>query len=360
MKIGIMTFHRAINYGAVLQAFALCKFINNMGVECEVIDYRSIPLEETYKIFDFKRNNLIAGVLKGLIKGHIIAKKKKKFNVFLSSCISLSKNQYEKEELKSLNKEYDAFITGSDQVWSPSCVGFDGAYFLTFAEDKKKNSYAASIGCKSIPENKKEEYKKRLNGYKNISLREENAVDILRKIGIASDMDVNIDPTFLLSSDIYSNIAIKPSEEKYILVFSVNMPVNLLEYAKKLAALKNLKVIYINDKPIMRVKGIEYKTAVSPEEFLGYIKNAEYVATNSFHGTAFSVIFHKQFFVEYHTKNGRNSRAEELLNKLNITGREIISEEPLKDTSIDWESVDNVIGNERVKSINYLKKIIKG
>ena len=138
------------------------------------------------------------------------------------------------------------------------------------------------------------------------------------------------------------------------------MPVNLLEYAKKLAALKNLKVIYINDKPIMRVKGIEYKTAVSPEEFLGYIKNAEYVATNSFHGTAFSVIFHKQFFVEYHTKNGRNSRAEELLNKLNITGREIISEEPLKDTSIDWESVDNVIGNERVKSINYLKKIIKG
>ena len=296
-----MTFHRAINYGAVLQAFALCKFINNMGVECEVIDYRSIPLEETYKIFDFKRNNLIAGVLKGLIKGHIIAKKKKKFNVFLSSCISLSKNQYEKEE-----------------------------------------------------------YKKRLNGYKNISLREENAVDILRKIGIASDMDVNIDPTFLLSSDIYSNIAIKPSEEKYILVFSVNMPVNLLEYAKKLAALKNLKVIYINDKPIMRVKGIEYKTAVSPEEFLGYIKNAEYVATNSFHGTAFSVIFHKQFFVEYHTKNGRNSRAEELLNKLNITGREIISEEPLKDTSIDWESVDNVIGNERVKSINYLKKIIKG
>ena len=70
----------------------------------------------------------------------------------------------------------------------------------------------------------------------------------------------------------------------------------------------------------------------------------------------FPLYFHKQFFVEYHTKNGRNSRAEELLNKLNITGREIISEEPLKDTSIDWESVDNVIGNERVKSINYLKK----
>lgn len=360
MKVGIMTFHRAINYGAVLQAFALCKFINNMGVTCEVIDYHSIPLNETYRIFDFKKNNPIVGVLKGLIKGNIIVNKKNKFKKFVNNYISLSEIQYEKEELKSLNNKYDLFITGSDQVWSPNCVGFDEAYFLTFAEDKKKNSYAASIGCKSIPENKREEYKKRLSGYKNISLREINAVTLLKEIGVEADMEVNIDPTFLLSSDTYNDIAVKPSEEKYVLVFSVNMPVNLLEYAKKLAALKNLKVIYINDKPIMRVKGIEYKAGVSPEEFLGYIKNAEYVVTNSFHGTVFSVIFHKQFFVEYNTKNGRNSRSEELLNKLNITGRELINEKPIDDAAIDWESVDNVINNERIKSMNYIKKIIEG
>ena len=84
MKVGIMTFHKAINYGAVLQAFALCKFINNMGVTCEVIDYHSIPLDETYKVFNFKKNNPVAGVLKGLIKGNIIVRKKGKFKKFVN------------------------------------------------------------------------------------------------------------------------------------------------------------------------------------------------------------------------------------------------------------------------------------
>lgn len=358
MKAGILTFHRALNYGAVLQTFALNRAVCSLGAECKVIDYRSEPLEDTYKVFNFKKGNPLIVIAKGILKGRIILKKKKGFDAFVAKNISITENSYSFPQLSSLNDEYDLFITGSDQVWSPSCVGFDEAYFLTFAENSKKNSYAASIGCKNIPSDKVDKYLDRLKDYKNISVREKNAAELLRGVGINLPIEKNIDPTLLLSSEEYDAIAAEPAEKKYILVFSVNMPVNLLNYAKKLGAEKGLQVIYLNDKPMMRVKGITYKTGVSPEQFLGYIKNAEYVVTNSFHGTAFSVIFHKNFFVEYQTQNGRNGRAEELLDRLGISNREIKNLDLIHETPIDWEKVEKEISAEREKSYEYLKKIL--
>ncbi len=359
MKAGIMTFHRALNYGAVLQTYALCSFVNEFDVECEVVNYYSEPLESTYKIFDFKKNNFVSAILKGLFKGAIIIKKRNGFNKFIENNVKISSKKYSFSQLKQLNNLYDLFITGSDQVWSPSCVGFDEAYFLTFADDGKKNSYAASIGCSVIPENKKAEYKHRLEHYRNISVREEKAIDLLKQVGIKLDMNQNIDPTLLIDSNQYSKIAKKPKEQKYVLLFSVNMPVNLIAYAKNLAEKKGLKVIYLNDKPIMRVKGIEYKSGVSPEEFIGYIKYADYVVTNSFHGTVFSVIFHKNFFVEFNTKNGRNVRAEELLKRLSIDNKEILGEKAMADKSVDWNLVDQLINQERNKSKEYIEKVLK-
>lgn len=358
LRCGILTFHRALNYGAVLQSFALCRTLNMLGTDTKIVNYYSASLEETYKIYNFKKNNIAVGILKGLIKGPIINKKRKGFNNFINNNIALTKEKYKISELKAINDKFDFFITGSDQVWSPSCVGFDEAYFLTFADDKKKNSYAASIGCSIIPEDKRIEYKKRIENYNKISVRENNAIELLKSVGIEGRIQQNIDPTLLLSSDDYSKISKKPREKSYVLIFSVNMPVNLLEYAKNFAENRNLKLIYLNDKPICKIKGIDYKNGVSPEEFLGYIKNAEYVITNSFHGTVFSVIFHKNFFVEYNTQSGRNSRAEELLKKLGIEGREIISTNILKETSINWKHVDDVISQERINSVNYLKSII--
>lgn len=358
MKAGIFTFHRALNYGAVLQTFALSKVVNSLGVDCKVIDYRSEPLESSYKVFNFKRDNPISAIAKGILKGRIILKKKKGFENFVAKNIPVTENPYSLSQLEKLNSEYDFFITGSDQVWSPSCVGFDEAYFLTFADNSKKNSYAASIGCKKIPIEKTDAYVKRLKDYKNISVREQNAAELLRGVGIDLPMEKNIDPTLLLSSDKYAEIIAEPSEKKYVLVFSVNMPVNLLNFAKKLGVEKGLEVIYINDKPIMRVKGITYKTGASPEQFLGYIKNAEYVVTNSFHGTAFSVIFHKKFFVEYQTHAGRNGRAEELLERLGIKNHEIKSDELIPEAPVNWENVEREIAAEREKSVEYLKKVL--
>ena len=198
MKAGIMTFHRALNYGAVLQTYALCSFVNEFDVECEVVDYYSEPLESTYKIFDFKKNNFVSAILKGLFKGAIIIKKRNGFNNFIENNVKISSKKYSFSQLKQLNNLYDLFITGSDQVWSPSCVGFDEAYFLTFADDGKKNSYAASIGSSAFSNEELQNYKQLIDRFALISFREKELVPIFEKIASEKKICSVVDPVFLL------------------------------------------------------------------------------------------------------------------------------------------------------------------
>ena len=199
MKIGIITFHRAVNYGAVLQAYALQHALEGLGAQAEILDYRNRYIESCYDPYSLKGNKLKA-LAKIALLGGVRRKKNEAFRSFNKKYLRLSEAVYkDSEQLAGAEKFYDAFITGSDQVWNTSCADFDPAYFLTFVKDKKKkNSYAASFGLSEIPKEYEAEYKKRLAGYRQISVREAQGRALVKEL-TGRDVPVVLDPTLLLT-----------------------------------------------------------------------------------------------------------------------------------------------------------------
>lgn len=353
MKFGIMTFHRAVNYGAVLQTYALQTTLTELGIDSEVIDYRSDKIEGLYKIFSPLLSNI-----KNL-SIYTKAKKKIAFNSFLKNHIVLSKKYKSKEELEKIEKEYVAVITGSDQVWCEKCAKEDSAFFLDYIKkSKKKYSYAASIGKSSVNEEMEKKYAALLEDYSFVSIREGSSKDLMHRCN-KEDVFVHIDPTLLLNEQKWNEIASKNKESsEYILLYTVLGQYKLYDFANRLSQETGLPIIYLNEEMLHRVKGYHYKVGVSPEEFVGYFANAKYVVTNSFHGTAFSIIYHKKFFVEIEAVGRKNIRSEELMEKLELSERNIncIDIEEY-DKEIDWMTVDGILEKERKESRDYLRHI---
>lgn len=360
MKIGILTFHRAVNYGAVLQAYALQKAIGGLGAQAEMIDYHNRYIESCYDPYSLQGNKIKA-LLKIVLLGRLRSKKNKSFAHFSEKYMNLSAAHYEDSEaLKKAEPLYDAFVTGSDQVWNTDCADFDPAYFLTFVKDQnKKNSYAASFGFTTVPEGYGAEYKKRLSGYRNISVREESGKQIIKQV-TGRDVPVVLDPTLLLTEKDWSAVAARVPQKGYILVYTVLHSDGLLDYARKLSKEKGLPVLYLNDKSFEN-RDITYIRGASPEDFLGYFRYAEYVVTNSFHGTVFSTIFKRPFASEIRVaKEGKpckNERSEQLLCSLGIPQR-ILSDQMDIDAPVDWESVETKLDTMRWQSFEYLNMIV--
>jgi len=353
-KIGILTFHRSINYGAQLQAYALQKTVSDLGADCELVDYICPAVTDPYKPIYINKKDPVKTLLKSLVMWNRRLRKARSFESFQNKIIK-SKEQYTPETIGQAKDKYSKFITGSDQVFSPWCAEFDPAYFLTFADDKKKFSYAASFATKEIPEDKKEEFSKRLEGFQKISVREKEGVGLVKDL-CNKEAVVNLDPTFLLTAEKWGEIAECDCNEPYVFVYSVMPHYDLVKFARKLAQENNMKVIFVNEAPHFPDKNIEYKRSVPVEKFIGYIKNASYVVSNSFHATAFSVIFHKSMFIEFQNKVNRNVRAESFLNSLGISRG--LENGVGKETTIDWAKVDEILTEQRENSLNYLKAVI--
>ena len=354
MKVGIVTFHRAINYGAVLQTYALQQFLEENAIHAEVIDYRSRTIEELYDVFHPFLNNIRTLSVIPRIK------KKNGFQAFIKKFLSLSKEVHTKEELKELINDYDCFITGSDQVWCEKCAKHDQNYFLDFIKDgNMKFSYAASIGKTQFDEKTIECYKELLTQYDYISIREESSRKLLEQCGKRENVFVHVDPTLLLSADKWDRLRKRKVQKgKYILVYTVLGQYHLFEYAKKLSEKTGLPIIYLNDTMLHRQKGMKYQVAVTPEEFVGHFAEAEYVVTNSFHGTVFSILYHKQFMVEVEAVGRRNIRSEELLNSLGLNSRILGSENQDQiESKVEWKIVEQKLEEEREKSRRYFDLI---
>lgn len=358
-KIGIITFHRAINYGAILQVYALQKKIEQLGGKCEVLDYRNDILEARHKEKSFSDIKNLKDILRYILIYRNYNKKHKKFRNFINENISLSR-VYNFEELEELSDKYDLFITGSDQVWNYSITNFDTAYFLDFVNDSvKKNSYAASFGISNIPKELKNKYYELLKDYNHMSLRELQGANIIKQL-YDKEVDVVLDPTLLLNKNEWVNIANNNLiKDKYILIYAFGGSKYLMNLAKKLSDITGLKIVTIsnNYKYSLNIKHI--KTA-GPEEFLGLFKNAEYVFTNSFHGTAFSINFNKQFFTEFlPEEHGVNSRLEDILDLFNLRNRQVKNDNiNILNSTIDYVTVNKKLAAEREKSIAFLSRII--
>lgn len=352
MKVGVLTFHRAINYGAALQAYALVNKLNGLGFEAELADYRNLHIENSFHKFSFSKINAPKKAMSFLKSYGMMKRKKKAFEKFMElipkgkRCDSSS--QLEKEG-------YDLYITGSDQVWNPDCTEFDKTYFLDFADHDKKASYAASFGVASLDEKYSGEVGELIKDYKYIGVREKQGAEIVKAVS-GCEATVVLDPTFLLDGESWRRLA-KPSrygKGKYLLVYMLFNSPSLLDFAEKKAKEENLEIICIGNG---RRKNITYAKDIGPAEFLDLFARAETVVTNSFHGTAFSINMGKNFYVELHNvKNSRNSRMEDVLNLFGLKDR-LIVDGTGTDETINYVKVNEILAAERKNSVEFIESM---
>lgn len=356
--IGIMNFYKADNFGAVLQCYALQQTIELMGEKSEVVNYECKYITKHYKLLHTTSLTQLASDMVYLFD-HFL--KKKEFEKFRLKYLTVSKQEYNRNTIYNTNQIYDIFITGSDQVFNYKCSGFDYSFFLDFVcENNDKCAYGASYGFSEIPIAYKKKYRELLQDFKYLSFRENVGVEITEELLARKTLNV-IDPTLLAPKKVWDfDCPIK--YKRYILVYMLERSNTLLNFTKNLSKKTGLEVIYIGSLVRGHRNGLKAKFLghESPEEFVCLFKNAEYVVTNSFHGTAFSIIFHRQFFTEMLQHGGEtNNRFTSLLEQLGLVERIMNSEnaECIIDRKIDYEDVEMRLDDLRRASADYLKKI---
>ncbi|CQR70528.1 Polysaccharide pyruvyl transferase [Sporomusa ovata DSM 2662] len=363
MRVAMITYHRALNYGAVLQAYALQQTIKSLGNSdrdvCKLLDYKCPAIEDMGVLVHWDKR-IIKDLIKYIPYSKVMESKKKRFAAFVSNHLDVQK--LDNNDLKSINDYFDVFITGSDQLWNYSVCGDDDTYFLNFVEDeRKKYSYAVSLGMLKSFEQYEQRIKKNLHGFSCISLRENICGEKLSTLGCAIRAD--IDPTLLWDTEKWEEeFLLENTEGEYILIYCVAPPRELIEIARKLATQTGLKVVFLTDLIAAKYKYHDFtiKYGQGPEDFLALIKNAQYVLTTSFHGAVFSIKFHKKFYAEIENLNGHNDRISGLLEKLDLaecTDKNFLLAKK-EVTPEKWEQVDQAINSLKSDSLNYLRTVL--
>lgn len=361
MRIGILTFHKANNFGAVLQAVALQTFINKNINKSEIIDYypnNAIPKKRSifYTILRFGKRALIP---KKSWDRYI---KEKKFDDFRTKYYSLSDDSYYGDaDIKKRIKDYDIYISGSDQILNTTLTGESEAFYLNFDDNAKKISYASSFGREQISSHEKALIKSELPKFSCISVREKTAGEIIED-EIRVKTQLVLDPVFLLDLDEWDKFCSNTNKApfRYIFVYSMEISIALEKLVDNLCREYELPAIVVRGggKP-GRINGKE-DAKCGPSDFLRYIRDAEIVVTNSFHGTAFSVIFQKKFFCVAHST--RNTRLENIM-ELTSNANKIIYEE-LSNSDISSYLVDGETSYKEIKTMiseskEYLHRSLK-
>lgn len=388
-KIGIITVQKALNYGAVLQCYALEYYLNKLGYDCEVIDlcrpqHKEFKKDKEYKPYPIVFSSLKERIwyklrhIRFFIKTIIIPQ------AFKSYIFSIKNRKYKKSKfikfenfnkrikfsqkytsIKALYKNpptYDIYMTGSDQLWNPTQDYCLEPYFLTFVNNGgKKVSYATSIGVSQLPSNVLNDFKKWLSSYDLISVREKTACNLLASV-INQPIYQTVDPTFLLTKEEWKEIAQENSHKKYVFYFTLGYRANLFKLAQKIAKENNLEFIYYAhnyyDRPHNQIKDGYFD--LSPEEWLGLIKNADLIITDSFHGSVFSIIFENNFISYVPPKSKRGSRISDLLSKLELS-EHLITSTDIKHYNIskpiNYVKVKGLLSKEIIESCKFLSNL---
>lgn len=366
MKIGLITLHRIVNYGSVLQTYATQETLKKLGQQVEVIDYfdeRMTMLGMLRRIKNKKkvlRNPLVCFVAQIVMLPSYL----KRFPIFwgfLKRYIHLSPNQYHSiEDLRENVPMADCYCTGSDQVWNSGWnEKIDYALFLDFIPAEKPCfAYAASFGKKKLDDWEILETKRLVQKYIALSCREKAGVDILAGLGFEGEHV--LDPTLLLNDDDWKKIASNRfAGKKYVFVYNLNRSPQIDSIATKLSESRNIPIYTVSYcfHEILSRKG---KVFVCPsvEDFLSLLANAEAVITDSFHATAFSINFSRNLFVVY--PEHFSSRLASIVELVGLQNRVVGNENPLEldKQPINFESVQQKLNEERNKSIQYMEKCL--
>ncbi|WP_010419248.1 polysaccharide pyruvyl transferase family protein [Anaerophaga thermohalophila] len=373
MRIGILTFHRSINYGAVLQATATYKFLNQNGYKAEIIDYWPEYHSNMYDQFNIKtyKNLKFTKKLKYIISfilGYRRDKKRKNaFQFFLNKHLGLN-NTVKFKKTSSIKDNYNIIIFGSDQIWRKyelnDFKGHDYTYMGENLDNCTKIAFAASMGIINSSETELNKIKKLLSQFSTILLRENDLCNLFQQLGINSK--IVLDPVFLLNKlDWIKALDLKQEEtsKPYIFYYEVLESKEAQQFTKKLSKKYGLKIITIKRSVHALDFSLNHKQSASPTEFLNYLLNAKYIVTTSFHGTAFSIIFQKQFFVL--GLGNHDSRVKTLLYNSNLQNRYLTSTDlTFLPADVDYDSIYNNLcdqikfgRDELIKSINQVKNV---
>lgn len=367
MKISVITLHRVRNYGSSLQTLATQSFFKKMGFDVEIIDYyperyTSLGLLKRLKN---KSKTLAhnAVLLTGarIIMSASYVKKKIVFDGFLKKYIHLSNQTFREEsDFKNYKSESNAFCTGSDQVWNSHWnEGIDKPLYLSFIPSELyKFSYASSIGNEVLSKAEADEVSMLLSDYRHITVREKDGINILDRIGLKAEQ--MLDPTLLFSMEYWNKyISDKYSDQKYIVTYNLHHDKRVDTLAQSLSKKYGIKVYNIsyNIHDIIRKGTLKWCPKV--EDYLDLIKNAQYVITDSFHATVFSIIFHTKFFSIYPEQASSRIRSILTLTRLDSRASETIPDIEAVSEEIDFSEADAILADERKRSINYMELIKK-
>jgi len=364
-KIKTITCHDVYNFGASLQAYALMKYLQNLGHQVEIINYK--PDYMNYKIWSvgdrWKKNILIRFLfLLYVVPLRLRLKSRRSmFDLFTRNWLTVTAKKYlSNDDLKRDPPVADIYFAGSDQIWNTSHHhGKDPAFYLDFVPSNAvRASYAASFSISQIPSEYSDFVKSKLEKIDAISVREKSGLNILSSLNIESGIVV-LDPVFLLDMDKWDQLASYNTNEKYILIYDQENNSLIKNTAKRLAKEKNLKIYAITSLYPMYYANNRIIT-IGPQEFLGLIKNCEFLLTNSFHGTAFSLIFQKQFFTFKRTHEKVNSRMIDLLEMFKLSDRIINDyEDTLHIKEINYHNISQLIEEKIQNSKLYINNVLK-
>lgn len=369
MKIGIITYHSAHNYGAVLQAFALQEYLQKQGHDVQIINYKIKEIENFYRLIKFKKSkhksiNVAKKTIKK-VKLHLFERqkltRKKKFDDFINNKMNLTIPCKTLAELRVANFDFDLMIAGSDQIWNRKHTkGLKPAYFLDFGpKEAKRISYAASIGEDFISEDDELVFQRYLKNLDMISVREHKAIELIQHLTPKKIEEV-VDPSQLLEKEDYEKIIEHPKiKGDYILVHKMGNPEEIIKVAKKVSEELNLPIVHNMDKGTFKNE-IALSKYFSPGEFLGCIEDAKFVITSSFHATSFSLIYGKPFITMPFV--GRASRMINLLKNLDLFDHYVETVDDLKSLDSYNENYDEVherMRKQRKSSEDFLKRAIE-
>lgn len=319
MKIGIMTMHRVQNMGSVLQAYALQYKIKQLGYKSELIDYAFPPSKE--KQFGLK--DLVSWGW-DMIHGFPEKKRKKKIEEFRKRFLSCSEKTYDRNLLLSEPPQYDLYCTGSDQVWNPFHVGEDTSFMMDFAPvDTPRIAYASSFATREVDEPYFSLYAKYLSRYREITVREESGVGIIKQM-IDKEALVVCDPTLLLSSEEWGDLADSSTlrvPKGYILIYLLGYMFNprpgFYGIVGEVSGALKLPVYIVNPFASDSVKrNIKAIKGAGPADFVRLFKEASFVVTDSFHGAAFATIFNVPMIGVVKDVNNGDGRISTLRSKV--------------------------------------------
>lgn len=360
MKVGILTFHNAYNYGAVLQTYATQELVKGFGHQVEVIDYHNHHIDYSYErrrfhlreFLDSRRNFPFY-----LIEKIFFWKRKRAYRLFFNNHIVLSKKRYDQEDDVMLDG-YDVLLIGSDQLWNKKLTdGLDKVYWgqAHVLSNTKIISWSVCMNNIELNENEISQIRKYLKSFASISVREDSLRLFIQNL-TEKKVWHTLDPTLMLPRSKWDKLCQTVKETNYIAVYAIRNEEETVAFAKKIANKLNKRIVIIRSYAKWYLSR-ENKECLGPGGFLSYIKNADFVVTSSFHGTVFSILLQRQFVCP---KFEGNIRIEDLLRTVGLSNR-MITEwyEVLNLQPIDYNNLSSCFEVKKNETMCFLRDALK-